>query len=230
MPNENYENMISGKPHSGVDPYLFELKAKAQAAKAKLDAIPNEDIEKRIVASRELFHPDSGPSVVFSPFNIQYGTHVKFGQFCFVNFGATFLDSGLITFGDWVAVGPNVQFVTDTHPICPEDRFLPPDEGSPLPFKVVNLAGSILVEDKVWIGAGAIILPGVSIGAGAMVAAGSVVTKDVPARMVVGGNPARVIKSVDDPDSRMVFHPDEFQSQMEHLGTDIDTWKSTEEP
>ena len=142
---------------------------------------------------------DSGPAVVFSPFNIQYGTHVRFGNFCFVNFEATFLDSGLITFGDQVAVGPNVQFITDTHPVRPEDRFQPPAEGSPLPFTVVNMAPAVNIGNLVWIGAGAIILPGVTIGDGAMVAAGSVVTKDVPARMVVAGNPARVIRSVDDP-------------------------------
>ncbi len=201
MTNANYADMIAGRPHSGGDPYLFELKATAAAAKARLDATSNEDIPARIEASKDLFAEGSGPCLVLSPFNIQYGRHVKIGNWCFVNFGATFLDSNHITLGDFVAVGPNVQFITDTHPIRPEDRFQPAGRGDELPFKVVNLAHPITVGDRAWIGAGAIILPGVNIGEGAMVAAGSVVTRDVPARMVVAGNPARVIKSVDDPPS-----------------------------
>jgi maltose O-acetyltransferase len=95
----------------------------------------------------------------------------------------------MITLGDFVAVGPNVQFITDTHPLRPEDRYKPPKEGDTLPFRVVNYA---------WIGAGAIILPGARIGDGAVVAAGSVVTKDVAPRMIVAGNPAREVRSVDD--------------------------------
>jgi maltose O-acetyltransferase len=115
-----------------------------------------------------------------------------------VNFGATFLDANMITLGDFVAVGPNGQFITDTHPVRPEERFQPPNEGDTLPFSVVNYALPITVEDYAWIGAGAIILPGVTIGTGAVVAAGSVVTKDVAPRMIVAGNPARKLRSVDD--------------------------------
>jgi len=198
MTNKNYEDMLAGRPHDGGDPYLFELKTKAAAAKAKLDAIPNEDFPARIAASQDLFAEGSGPAMVLSPFSIQYGRHVKIGKFSFVNFGATFLDSGMITLGDFVAVGPNVQFITDTHPVKPEERFLPADGDGPLPFKVVNYAPPITVEDYAWIGAGSIILPGVTIGTGAVVGAGSVVTKDVAPRMIVGGNPARVLRSVDD--------------------------------
>jgi len=153
MTNKNYEDMLAGRPHDGGDPYLFELKTKAAAAKAKLDAIPNEDFPARIAASQDLFAEGSGPAV---------------------------------------------QFITDTHPVKPEERFLPADGDGPLPFKVVNYAPPITVEDYAWIGAGSIILPGVTIGTGAVVGAGSVVTKDVAPRMIVGGNPARVLRSVDD--------------------------------
>ena len=198
MTNQNYEDMLAGRPHSGGDPYLFELKLQAETAKARLDAIPNSDFQSRAEAGAALFAEGSGPAVVLSPFTIQYGRHVKLGEWTFVNMGATFLDSARITLGKKVAVGPNVQFITDTHPIRPEDRFQPPEEGDMLPFRVVNMAHEITVGDYVWIGAGAIILPGVTIGDGAMVAAGSVVTKDVPARMVVAGNPARILRSVDD--------------------------------
>lgn len=198
MTNKNYDDMMAGRYHSGADPYLFELKSMATKAKARLDAISNEDFQGRVEAAKDLFAEGSGPSVVLSPFTIQYGRHVKLGTWTFVNFGATFLDANMITLGDFVAVGPNVQFITDTHPVRPEDRFQPPNEGDTLPFRVVNYALPIVVGDYAWIGAGSIILPGVTVGEGAVVAAGSVVTRDVAPRMIVGGNPAREIRSVDD--------------------------------
>ena len=190
--------MLAGRPHSGADPYLFDLKVKASAAKARLDAISNEDFPARIEAARDLFAEGSGPAIVLSPFNIQYGRHVKLGSWTFVNYGATFLDANMITLGDFVAVAPNVQFITDTHPVRPEERFLPPLEGDTLPFRVGSYALPIIVGDYAWIGAGAIILPGVTIGKGAVVGAGSVVTKDVAPRMIAAGNPARELRSVDD--------------------------------
>ncbi len=198
MASKNYDDMIAGRNHNGADPYLIELKAKASKAKARLDAISNEDIPQRLEAAKDLFAEGSGPALVLSPFNIQYGRHVKIGSWTFVNFGATFLDANMITLGDFVAVGPNVQFITDTHPARPEDRYLPPEEGDTLPFRAVNYALPIAVGNYAWIGAGAIILLGVTIGDGAVVAAGSVVTKDVAPRMIVAGNPARELRSVDD--------------------------------
>lgn len=198
MANKNYKEMLAGRIFNGADPHLFELRESAREAKARLDAISNEDFKARIEAAKALFAEGSGPALVLSPFNIQYGRHVKIGSWTFINFGATFLDGNMITLGDYVAVGPNVQFITDTHPVRPEERFLPPNEGDELPFRVANYALPITIGDYVWIGASAIILPGVTIGDGAMVAAGSVVTKDVSARMIVAGNPARELRSVDE--------------------------------
>lgn len=198
MTNKNYEDMLAGRFHSGADPYLFELKMAASKAKARLDALSNEDVPARIEAAKDLFAEGSGQALVLSPFNIQYGRHVRLGNWSFVNYGATFLDANLITLGDFVAVAPNVQFITDTHPVKPEERFLPPNEGDTLPFRVGSYALPITVGNYAWIGAGAIIMPGVTIGEGAVVGAGSVVTRDVPARMIVVGNPARILRSVDD--------------------------------
>lgn len=198
MKPQAYLDMIAGQPFDATDPYFFKLKETAAIAKARLDAISNEDIQSRIEASRDLFAEDSGPAIVLSPFSIQYGRHVKMGTFSFVNYGATFLDSNMITLGDHVAVGPNVQFITDTHPVRPEDRFEPAEPGSRLPLKVITCALPITLGDYVWVGAGAIILPGVTIGDGAVVGAGSVVTKDVAPRTIVAGNPARFLRSIDD--------------------------------
>ncbi len=194
---EEYEKMLAGEPFNGGDPYLFELKAKAAEAKARLDQISNDDIPGRVEAGAALFHPDSGPALVFDPFVIQYG-NVKFGAYAFVNFGATFLDSNMIEIGARTFVGPNVQFITDTHPVKPDDRIHIEPVGNLWPYTPVCLAHPIKVGEEAWIGAGAIIMPGVNIGDAAVIGAGSVVTKDIPARMVAVGNPARAIRSVDD--------------------------------
>ncbi len=197
MSNKNFEAMLAGEVHDARDPYLFELKMQTAAAKAAFDAVPNDDVPNRIAAGEAFFGEGSGPCLVLAPFNIQYG-HVTIGKRSFVNYGATFLDSNWITLGDFVAVGPHVQFITDTHPVKPEERFGQSDENDPMSFRVNNMALPITVQSYAWIGAGAIILPGVTIGEGAVVAAGAVVTRDVAARTIVAGNPARFLRSVDD--------------------------------
>lgn len=192
-----YEKLLAGKPYNGGDE---EIRAKQMAgvtAKAELEKISETDIFAWIQGLAQVFGTMDEPSLILPPFTVSFGKHVHFGKWCFVNRGATFLDDNHITFGDHVAVGPNVQFITATHPLKSEDRIkLKPDQFPP--FEVVNIAHPISVGDFAWIGAGAIIMPGVTIGARAVVGAGSIVTKDVPANMVVVGNPARITKSVDE--------------------------------
>ena len=196
--NENYRKMLAGEPHNGGDAYLLDLQAQASERKAALDAISSHDIEGRIGAMQALLGKMDGPCMIRPPFTVEYGIHLHFGAFVFINSGATFLDSNIISIGSQTMVGPNAQFITATHPIRPEDRFGPPAGDRPIPFSVVNIAMPISIGEKCWIGAGAIIMPGVTIGDGTVVGAGAVVTKSLPARVVAVGSPARVIKSVDD--------------------------------
>jgi len=196
--NVNYQNMLAGQLHNGGDTYLFELQASARANKAVLDAIAPDDFEGRIAAMQSLLGDMGGPAMIRPPFTLEYGIHIRLGAYVYINSGATFLDSNIITIGDQTMVGPNVQFITAEHPIRPEDRFGPPTGQMPIPFSVVNIARPITIGKRCWIGAGAIILPGVSIGDGSVVGAGSVVTKSLPERVVAVGNPACIIKSVDD--------------------------------
>ena len=109
--------------------------------------------------------------------------HIGVGSF--VNCGAVFLDVATITLGDHVQVGPNVQFLTPTHPLEPRARRTRRRGGKP-----------ITVADNVWLGGGAILLPGVSIGENTVVGAGSVVTRSLPADVVAVGNPARVVRTL----------------------------------
>lgn len=120
---------------------------------------------------------------VFTPLYINYGKHTKIGKNVFINFDCVFLDLGGITIDDNVLIAPKVSLLTEGHPIDPAQR----QSLIPKP---------IHIKANAWIGAGATILQGVTIGKNAVVAAGAVVTKDVPDNAIVGGVPAKVIKTI----------------------------------
>lgn len=123
-------------------------------------------------------------TVVFPPFTTNFGRFTRIGKNVFINHGCSFLDLGGITIEDQVLIGPQVKLVTENHPLDPATR-----KGL--------ITKPILIKRNAWIGAGATILPGVTVGENAVVAAGSVVTKDVAANTVVGGIPAKLIKNID---------------------------------
>ena len=118
---------------------------------------------------------------IFTPFHINYGKKTTFGRDCFVNFGCTFLALGGITIEDDVFIGPHCVLATEYHPENPETRHS-------------LLTKPIVVKRNAWLGANVTVLAGVTIGENAIVAAGSVVTKDVPDNMIVAGSPARMIR------------------------------------
>ena len=120
---------------------------------------------------------------VFPPFQTDCGINIKIGENVFINSGCKFQDQGGLVIGDDVLIGHNVVIATLNHNQDPDKR----GNLMPLPVKI---------EDKVWIGSNATVLPGVTIGEGAIVAAGAVVTKDVAPRSVVGGVPAKFIKEI----------------------------------
>eukprot|EP00744_Colponema_vietnamica_P033959 GILI01056718.1.p1 GENE.GILI01056718.1~~GILI01056718.1.p1 ORF type:complete len:175 (-),score=36.08 GILI01056718.1:108-554(-) len=120
---------------------------------------------------------------IFTPLHINYGKNLKIGKNVFINFDCVFLDLGGITIEDHVMIAPQVKLLSEGHPVKPEERN-------------ALTVGHIHIKRNVWIGAGATVLAGVTIGEGAVVAAGAVVSKDVPANTVVGGIPAKVIKSM----------------------------------
>jgi maltose O-acetyltransferase len=193
-----YEKMLSGKPFNGAAPELQAMIAECAQKKHALDAIPPTDMPARLAALHDMLGSMDGPSIILPPFNIEYGRHLHLGNWVYVNFGATFLDNAPIRIGNRSAIGPNAQFLTASHPLLPEERFIENPDGGIPPFAPMTIAREIVIGEYVWIGAGAIIMPGVHIGDAAVVGAGAVVTKSVPARAVVVGNPARVIKSIDD--------------------------------
>ena len=125
------------------------------------------------------------------------GKNVYFGSHVYANFGLTLVDDAKITVGDCVMFAPHVTLATANHTICPELR-----------KKGMQYVREIKIGNNVWIGAGAVILPGVTIGENSVIGAGSVVTRDIPANVVAVGNPCRVMREISEHD-REYFYRDE---------------------
>ena len=190
--------MVDGEAYTSVDLELFTLQARAARKVAAYNAIPSDQREVLRKALHDLVGTAPEVGIVVPPIYVEFGMHIRLGNMCFINTGATFLDSAPITIGDRAAVGPNVQFITATHPMKAEERMIE-TPGAPLvPFRPVNVAKPITIGDDCWIGAGAIILPGITIGNCAVIGAGAVVTKSLPERVIAVGNPARITGRVDD--------------------------------
>jgi len=122
-------------------------------------------------------------TTIFAPVYVNFGRFITVGKNVFINHACSFLDMGGITIEDDVLIGPKVNLITENHPLDPSERRS-------------LITNPIVIKRKAWIGAGATILPGVTIGENAVVAAGAVVSKDVPANTVVGGIPAKFIKAI----------------------------------
>ena len=158
---------------------------RAMAITAALNRLTYDDADD----VRALFSDLIGAKVddsffLIPPFYATGGSHTRIGRNVFVNQNCTFYDLGGLDIGDEVMIGPNVSLITSGHPLAPSQR------------RAGVTAAPIVIGKNVWIGAGAIIIGGVTVGENAVVAAGSVVTRDVPASTLVAGNPARVIRSI----------------------------------
>lgn len=128
-----------------------------------------------------------------TPFHCDYGKNIFLGDNVIININCTFVDNARITVGNQVMIASNVQFYTATHTPEPEDRIIS-ESKEPGTAWFRTYAEPITVEDGVWIGGGAIILPGVTIGKNSVIGAGSVVNRSIPANCVAVGNPCRPIR------------------------------------
>jgi len=177
------ERMLAGELYIADDP---ELAADSRHA-AKLTALFNtsdpSDPQARLAVLRELVGSLGEGAEIRPPLRCDYGYQIYIGARSFINYGAVFLDVARITIGEDVQVGPNVQFLTATHPVEAAARRAKWESAKP-----------ITIADNVWLGGGVIVLPGVSIQENTVVGAGAVVTRDLPANVVAVGNPARVIR------------------------------------
>ncbi|HEU4739587.1 MAG TPA: sugar O-acetyltransferase [Solirubrobacterales bacterium] len=183
------ELMRAGELYPGADPELNWELDQRQAMLATLNAIPPNRAKERQAALEELIAEIGEDTFIRSPFYCDYGDGIRIGARAFINFNCTMLDGAPITIGDECLIASGVQLITATHPIDPVPRRAAWEQALP-----------ITIGDGVWLGAGAIVCPGVTIGANTVVGAGAIVTKDLPAGVVTYGNPARVAREIGDGD------------------------------
>ncbi len=183
--SEMRDRMRAGLPYRADDPQLRADYLAAQRLLTQFNASDPAATDERRDLLGELFG-SCGPGVtVVPPLRIDYGQYTHVGADTFLNYDCVLLDVVEVRIGERCQLGPRVQILTATHPLDPAQRAGGWEAGRP-----------VRIGDDVWIGAGAIILPGVSIGNDSVVGAGSVVTHDVPPAVVVAGNPARVLRTL----------------------------------
>lgn len=177
------DRMLAGEPYLADDPQLRQASLRAQGLAHRFNtADPTDEAGLRSILE-ELLGAYGADSEVRPPLRCDYGEQTTIGARTFVNFGLICLDVAPVAIGDDVQIGPNVQLLTATHPV----------EAGPRRDKWES-AQPISIGDNVWLGGGAIVCPGVTIGANTVVGAGSVVTRDLPADVVAVGCPARVVR------------------------------------
>ncbi|WP_010097326.1 sugar O-acetyltransferase [Ornithinibacillus scapharcae] len=180
------EKMITGEMYDPADPVLLKDREDARRKVRIYNQTLETEGEIRTRLLKDLLG-STGENLYMEPnirFDYGYNTHV--GENFYANFDCTILDVSEVRIGDNCMLAPGVQIYTATHPLHPVERYSGKEYAKP-----------ITIGNNVWIGGSAVINPGVTIGNNAVIASGAVVTKDVPDNVVVGGNPARVIKEVE---------------------------------
>ncbi len=180
-----FERLRKGECIPSDDPEAYKMREASLATKKTLLAM-NRATDPIVI--RELLSQITASEIdesvtVFTPLYINYGKHTKMGKNVFINFDCVFLDLGGIVIEDNVQLAPKVSLLSEGHPVSAEDRH-------------TLIPKPIHIKKNAWIGAGAIILQGVTIGENSIVAAGAVVSKDVPDNTIVGGIPAKIMKTI----------------------------------
>jgi len=176
--------MLAGESYNCLDP---ELEAERQRTKVLLRLYNRtEAMPERQAILQQLLGQIGQNSFIEPPFYCSYGQNIHIGDYVYLNVLCTILDCHEVRIGHHVMIGPSVQIYTAAHDLEAESR-----------IQGWEVAKPIVIEDNVWLGGGAILLPGVRIGRNAVVGAGAVVSRDVPANTVVAGNPARVIREIE---------------------------------
>ena len=174
--------MLAGELYDSNDPELVEGRMRAREIANRLNACPPRDLAARKALVSELVGYECD-AWIEPTFRCDYGTNMRLGKNVYFNFNCVVLDVAPVTIGDFTMMAPGVQILTATHPLDADKR-----------RTVYEYAKPITIGADVWIGGGAIICPGVTIGDRAVIGAGSVVTKDVPPDVAVAGNPAKIIR------------------------------------
>lgn len=183
VPTER-EKMLAGELYDPMDPDLVAGRERARDLCQALNATREAEADARRGILRELFGAGGDSVWMQPPFWCDYGANIELGQRVFFNFNCVVLDVCRVRIGDFTLFGPGVQILTPVHPMNAAERRLA-EYGKPVD-----------IGSDVWVGAGALILPGVRIGSRTVIGAGSVVTRDVPDGVFAAGNPCRVVREI----------------------------------
>ena len=184
------EMQHSGALYHPYDESIMKDQLGYMDALREYEAIPRTNQEARFAKLKEMFAEVGEGTYVESPFYANFGgRHVHLGKNVYTNFCVTFVDDTHIYVGDYTMIGPNVTIATAGHPVDPDLR-----------RKGLQYNLPVHIGKNCWLGAGVVVLPGVTIGDNTVIGAGSVVTKDIPSGVVAVGNPCRVLREVDDHD------------------------------
>lgn len=198
------EILHSGKVYCCSDEELLKIQFECLEKLYDFNATRPSEYEKRTKLLKEMFAEIGEGCYIEPPFHANWGgRHCHFGKNVYANFNLTCVDDTHIYVGDYTMFGPNVTLATPGHPILPELR-----------EKAYQFNMPIHIGKNCWLGAGVIVLPGVTIGDNSVIGAGSVVTKDVPANVVAVGNPCRVIREIGEHDREYYFKDRKFDGEL----------------
>ena len=181
------EKMIQGLPYNAGDEELEQLRFKIRKHLGVYNQLGQHDYSIRFEQLKTMLGQIGSKSVIEPPFYCDYGFNINIGHSFYMNFDCVILDVSPVIIGNNVMCGPKVQILTATHSINSQERN----------FSGTELGKSVKIGDRAWLGAGAIICPGITIGEDSVIGAGSVVTRDIPNGVLAAGNPCRVIKNID---------------------------------
>lgn len=182
--NTEREKMLAGEPYDPLDPDLVAGRERARDLCQALNATREAEREERRRILKELFAAGGDSVWMQPPFFCDYGSNIELGERVFFNFNCVVLDVCSVRIGSFTLFGPAVQIYTPMHPLNAELR-RKEEYGKP-----------VEIGSDVWVGGGAIVLPGVRIGSRAVIGAGSVVTQDIPEAVFAAGNPCRVVRAI----------------------------------
>lgn len=183
------EDLHAGKWVYGFDRDLGKVLQATEALCFRLNAMAPDRKEEREELIRGMLGRIGDSFLIHSPFRCDFGKHIFIGKNFISNFNLTILDEAIVTIGDNVFIGPNCGIYTINHALLPDQR----NAG-------VMKAAPVTIGNDVWLAADVKVLPGVTIGDGAVIGAGSVVTRDIPPRVLAAGNPCRVIREITEED------------------------------
>ncbi len=206
------ERMLAGLPYKAWLDGLPQKRERARRLCHEYNHLPPERWGERTALLKDLLGKTGERLTIEPDFHCDYGTNITVGEDFYANFNLVILDVAPVTIGDRAQIAPNVSIYTAGHPIHPDSRASGYEYGQ-----------SVTIGDDVWIGGSSVILPGVNIGRGAVIGAGSVVTKDIPPMVIAVGNPCRMVRPITEADKKYYYKDRSFtQEELDWMDSQRD--------